>query len=103
MVNLVLKVFSVLGVFLPLIGVDRERFMAILRVKLILDERRPISGVQTQHAGKSNKSFLLTLFIFIFFGLMFGVILFLVDSPLAAMTIAQRGEIIQAIRDATRR
>ena len=86
MVNLVLKVFNVLGRFLPLVGVDREQFMAILRIKLTLDERRPISGVQTQHAGKANKSFLLTLFIFAIFGLLFGVLLFLVDSPLTAMT-----------------
>jgi hypothetical protein len=87
MINLFIRVFRVFGGLLSLVGVDRDLFFLILKLKLTLDQRRPISGVHTNPAKKTNRSLWITILVFALFGLLMGLGLLWIDSPLVALTV----------------
>jgi len=89
MIQLVLWFFDLLRGPITRLGVDYPQFRAILEVKLTMDNRRQLSGLQQQ--SKPDKphraTYLWTLFAFFFFGLMFAGTAALLPSPLVGMAL----------------
>jgi ABC-2 type transport system permease protein len=82
--GLVLGLFRRLRGPLRRMGVDHEAFLAILEAKLREDRRRVRFGKMTEG---SDSTYLLTLGMYALFGLMLGVSLFGIESPLLALTL----------------
>lgn len=87
MAGLVLAVFDRLSWLVRLLGGDHARFRAILRVKLIVDDRRE-HGVLGMPGRSSTRGFLTTLAFYALMGAPGGGFLVEVESPTMALLLA---------------
>lgn len=86
MAEIILRIYGCMGKLYKWLGVDREAFLSILKVKLTLDDRRVWTGVHTHQAKRKSRSFQITLLVYGFFGIFMGLMLLWVESPFTAMT-----------------
>ena len=90
MTTVVLKLLDWLRPFFVAQGIDFEQLKAIVRVKLTMDNRRVrvSGGFGQQNADKPAKnSFVITLAIHTFFGLLVGILILTVDNVVSSMLV----------------
>jgi len=86
LVKTVLALLDAFSRLFRLLRVDYPKFRAIMETKLTLDNRRP-NSTMLQHVDRESKNVLLmTLGFFGFMGLIIGLMVTMVDSPLVAMS-----------------
>ncbi|MHC4062910.1 MAG: hypothetical protein ACYSUQ_02975 [Planctomycetota bacterium] len=86
MVAVLLWLFDRIAFLIRLAGADYRQFRAILRAKLLLDNRRHTSTFRSSRRSPRN-IFAYTLLFYAFMGIFVGMLLPLTPSPLAALTV----------------
>jgi ABC-2 type transport system permease protein len=86
--KILLKIVSLLNPMLQKTGVNTNQLNEILRIKLLMDNRRPktIFGNKKNKSGKPPKSIFSNIMVVIL-GLMMSFLLFISDRPLAGQTL----------------
>ncbi|MES2376156.1 MAG: hypothetical protein V4553_06250 [Bacteroidota bacterium] len=86
--KILLKLVSLLNPMLQKTGVNTDQLNEILRIKLLMDNRRPktIFGNKKNKSGKPPKSIFSNIMVVIL-GLMMSFLLFISDRPLAGQTL----------------
>ena len=87
MAKAVVWFFALFGGLFRFLKVDRGQFLAILEIKLTLDERRSIRGIQGASGKKGRRGLLFSALFYAFIGLFIGLLPLFVESPLTAMTV----------------
>ncbi len=90
MIKFLIKFVSLFKRLFISAGVDFEQLIAILTVKLTMDNRRNNASFmrgKRNEAKESNNKFLMTLFVYSFLGLFIGMYVTAIDLPIVSMSI----------------
>ena len=87
LVSFTLRLGALLAFVLRPFGVDRARFLALLEVRLLEDIGRGRSAAAEQRPGMFHGGMVMTLVMYLLFGVFLALVLFHVGEPLAALTL----------------
>lgn len=87
MTRLVLAFFHIFAAPIRWLGADYGQFRAIMHIKLTLDCRRPMSGMQRQGGKKPSNAFAWTLVFYAFMGGLLSFIIGQAPTPMVGMTV----------------
>ena len=87
LVSFTLRLGALLAFVLRPFGVDRARFLALLEVRLLEDIGRGRSAAAEQRPGMFHGGMVMTLVMYLLFGVFLAMVMFHVGEPMAALTL----------------